>query len=101
MAKITLFNPEDTPVVYDEQAHTVGGIERVTVDELDAVGQRAVEAGVLVREDPEEPKSEPKGKAEPQTASADAPPLPKADDAAEKSEKGGSGSGASSRARRG
>lgn len=91
-SKITLFNPEDTPAVYDNDGHTVGGTERVEVDELDEVGQRAVDSGVLVRE---EPKKASKAKPETETASADAPPLP------EKSEKGGDGSGASSRARRG
>jgi hypothetical protein len=72
-SKITLFNPEDTPAVYDAEGRTVAGAERVEVDELDAVGQRAVSAGVLVREDGD--------KAEPQTASADAPPLPEAEKA--------------------
>ena len=50
---ITLFNPEDTPAVYDEAGHTVGGAERVEVSEVDAVGQRAIDAGVLVREEGE------------------------------------------------
>jgi hypothetical protein len=101
VSKITLFNPDDTPAVYDAAGHTVGGAERVEVDELDAVGQRAVDSGVLVREEAEKPRSEPKGKAEPKTASADAPPLPEPEEAADKSEKGGGGSGASTRARRG
>lgn len=96
MPKITLFNPQDTPLVYDTEGHTVGGAERVEVDSLDEVAQRAVDSGVLVREEPEQ-----KGKDEPQTASADAPALPQKEEAAEKSEKGGNGSGASSRARRG
>lgn len=58
-SKTTLFNPEQTPTVYDEEGRTVGGAERVTVDEVDAVGQAAVDAGLLVRE--EESKKEPKG----------------------------------------
>lgn len=100
MAKITLFNPEQTPTVYDEQAHTLAGGERVTVDELDAAGRRAVDSGLLVREEPEKPASESKGKAGPKATSGDAPPLPSGDDGTDKSEKGGGDSGASSRARR-
>ncbi|HZA73395.1 MAG TPA: hypothetical protein VE476_10850 [Propionibacteriaceae bacterium] len=71
-SKITLFNPEQTPAVYDAAGHTVAGIERVEVDELDAVGQRAVDTGVLVREEAKESPGEPKG----QAAHAAAPPLP-------------------------
>lgn len=58
--KIVLFNPEQSPTVYDKEGRSVGGAERVTVDEVDEVGQAAVDAGLLVRE--EDPKS------------ADAPP---------------------------
>lgn len=65
--KVTLFNPEQSPTVYDAQGHTVGGAERVTVDELDAVGQAAVDAGLLVREEPE-----PASKGEPSSKAADA-----------------------------
>lgn len=84
--KITLFNPEQTPTVYSEDGRSVGGAERVTVDELDSAGQHAVDTGLLVREEPE--------KDEPATASKDAPPS--------KDEKSGddSGSGASSRGKR-
>lgn len=90
-SKITLFNPEDTPMVYDAAGRTVAGAERVEVEELDPVGQRAVDAGVLVHEDDESAeKAEPKGKPEPQTANADAPPLPEV-------EKGEKRTGASSR----
>jgi hypothetical protein len=97
-SKITLFNPDDTPAVYDMAGHTVGGAERVEVEELDAAGQRAVDSGVLVREEPE---GKAESKPEPKTASADAPPLPEPVEAADKSEKGSGGSGASTRARRG
>lgn len=89
---IVLFNPEQTPAVYSEDGRTVGGAERVTVDKLDPVGQRAVDTGLLVREEPQKPEG---SKGELETASKDAPPLPEE----EKSGDGG-GSGASSRARR-
>lgn len=82
---IVLFNPEQTPTVYSEDGRTVGGAERVTVKELDPVGQHAVDTGLLVREE---------SQGEPATVSKDAPPL--------KDEKSGdeSDSGASSRAKR-
>jgi hypothetical protein len=54
--KITLFNPEQTPVVYDEEGRTLGSVERVTLDGLNPVAQAAVDAGLLVEEKPEEPK---------------------------------------------
>jgi hypothetical protein len=54
--KTVLFNPEPTPVVYDEEGRTLGSIERVTLDELNPVARSAVEAGLLVEEKPAEPK---------------------------------------------
>jgi hypothetical protein len=86
-SKITLFNPEQTPLVYDAEGRIVGGAERVEVDELDEVGQRAVEVGLLVREEPEESQPKAASKAEPKT---DAPPLPEK----------GEDSGASTRGKR-
>lgn len=53
-SKITLFNPEPTPVVYDEEGRTLGSVERVTLDELNPVAREAVDAGLLVEEKPEE-----------------------------------------------
>lgn len=85
MSEIVLFNPEQSPMVYDAQGRSVGGAERVTVTELDEVGQRAVDAGLLVREESqrEEPKEDAKkdskataSKSEPETKNEDAPPLP-------------------------
>lgn len=71
--RAVLFNPEQSPTVFDKEGRTVGGAERVTVDEVDEVGQAAVNAGLLVREEEAKPKTESK--------SADAPPLPEnADD---------------------
>ena len=61
---IVLFNPEQSPTVYDKEGRTVGGAERVTVDELDEVGQAAVDAGLLVREEKSEPKAAASTKAE-------------------------------------
>ncbi|HET9144156.1 hypothetical protein [Actinophytocola sp.] len=87
-SKIVLFNPEQSPTVYDKEGRTVAGADRVTVDELDEVGKAAVDAGLLVRE--EESKKDAK-------ATKDAPPLP---ETGEKSEDAG-GSGASSPAKRG
>lgn len=66
--KAVLFNPEQSPTVYDKEGRTVGGAERVTVDQVDEVGQAAVDAGLLVREEEAKPKGDSK--------SADAPPLP-------------------------
>jgi len=49
-AKVTLFNPGPTSVVYSNQGHILGGAERRTVDPLDEVGKRAVSEGLLVNE---------------------------------------------------
>jgi hypothetical protein len=45
---VVLVNPETTPIVYSQDGHTLGGGERREVDALDAVGQRAVDAGLLI-----------------------------------------------------
>ncbi len=50
---LTLFNPNPTPVVFNEAGQIVGGGGRREVDELDAAGQEAVDAGLLVREEPD------------------------------------------------
>jgi hypothetical protein len=49
-AKVTLWNPGPTPVVYSEQGHILPGAERREVDSLDATGKRAVAEGLLVNE---------------------------------------------------
>jgi hypothetical protein len=49
-AKVTLFNPGGSPVVYSEQGHILGSAERREVDPLDAAGKRAVAEGLLVNE---------------------------------------------------
>lgn len=49
-AKVILFNPGPTPVVYSEQGHILAGTERVTVDALDPAGAEAVAHGLLVNE---------------------------------------------------
>lgn len=59
-SKIVLFNPEQSPTVFDKEGRTVGGAERVEVAELDEVGQAAVDAGLLVREEEAKPKAEAK-----------------------------------------
>jgi hypothetical protein len=45
--KIVLINTGRSGVVYDEAGHSVGGGERVSVGEIDAVGKAAVDAGQL------------------------------------------------------
>lgn len=52
--KISLFNPNPTPVVFDGEGRIVGGGERVEVDTVGKVAQEAVDHGLLVQEDPEE-----------------------------------------------
>lgn len=49
-AKVTLWNPGPTPVVYSEQGHILPGAEHREVDALDAVGKQAVADGLLVNE---------------------------------------------------
>lgn len=46
-SRVTLFNLGSTPVVYSSTGHTLGCAEWRTVDQLDEVGQRAVEDGLL------------------------------------------------------
>ncbi len=48
---IKLFNPDPSPVVYDREGRIIDGGGRVAVAELDEVGRRLVESGVLIRED--------------------------------------------------
>jgi hypothetical protein len=89
--KITLFNPEPTPVVYDEAGRSLGSVERVTLDELDAVGRCAVDAGLLVQEEPEASKSS--------SGSKSASASKATDGGADKSADKETGSGVSTRAR--
>lgn len=49
-AKVTLFNPGPSPVVYSNQGHILGTAERRNVDALDPVGAAAVTQGLLVNE---------------------------------------------------
>jgi hypothetical protein len=49
-AKVTLYNPGPTPVVYSEQGHILGSAERREVGVLDESGARAVAQGLLVNE---------------------------------------------------
>lgn len=46
--RVTLYNPGSTSVVYTLTGHVLGGDERITVDKLDVVGERAVKHGYLV-----------------------------------------------------
>lgn len=48
--KVSLYNPGSTPVVYTTTGHVLGGDERIEVDALDEVGQRAVGHGYVVNE---------------------------------------------------
>ena len=43
-----LINTGRSGVVYDTEGHSIGGGERVTVTEVDAIGQAAVDRGRLV-----------------------------------------------------
>lgn len=45
--KTVLINTGRTGVVYDEAGHSIGGGERVSVGEVDAVGKAAIDAGQL------------------------------------------------------
>lgn len=56
--KTSLYNPNTTPVVYDESGHIVAGGERVEVDEVDEYGQEAVDGGLLVLEGDEDDPDE-------------------------------------------
>jgi hypothetical protein len=53
-AKVTLFNPNTTPVVCDKDGRIVEGGGRREVDKVDKVGQEAVDHGLLVLEEPEQ-----------------------------------------------
>lgn len=60
---ITLINPGPGLVVYDEQGRSIGGGERLEVDALDPVAERALELKHLLRaedvDSAEEPASSP------------------------------------------
>lgn len=43
-----LLNPYRSGVVYDDEGRSLGGGERIEVDEVDAVGQAAVDARHLM-----------------------------------------------------
>lgn len=79
-----LFNPNSTPVVCDKDGRIVDGAGRREVDELDDVGQEAVDNGLLVLEDGDQDENE----------SADKPASKEADKASSKP-KGSGTSGAS------
>lgn len=46
-SKTTVVNPNTAGVVYDEAGHSLGGGEAIELDELDPVGQAAVDGGQL------------------------------------------------------
>jgi hypothetical protein len=52
----TLVNPRRSARVYDVAGHSIEAGGRLTVDEIDAVGQRAIDLGYLfVKSDPTPP----------------------------------------------
>jgi hypothetical protein len=48
MGKIEIYNPANSPVVYSNSGHILGGDDRVEVDALDEHGQQCVANGYLV-----------------------------------------------------
>lgn len=48
MAQRVAFNPTESPVVYDDDGHSVAGLERVEVDSTSSVVKQAIEAGRLL-----------------------------------------------------
>lgn len=51
--KVTLFNPNTTPVVCDKDGRIVEGGGRREVDKVDKVAQEAIDHGLLIEEKPE------------------------------------------------
>jgi hypothetical protein len=47
--KIGLLNPGTTSIVYSADGRSIGGGERAEVDEVDEVGQAAIDRGYLMR----------------------------------------------------
>jgi hypothetical protein len=43
-----IYNPSNSPVVYSENGHILGGDDRIEVDALDKHGKRAVDHGYLI-----------------------------------------------------
>lgn len=94
MPKITLFNPEQSPTVYDAEGRVLGGAERVEVEVLNEVAEAAIDAGILVREEPKT-KVTASTRGRDESVAKDAPPLSKKEAAAD-----ADATGASSRAKR-
>jgi hypothetical protein len=54
-----IFNPWNSPVVYSNDGHILGGGERREVESLDKHGERAVKHGYIVILDEEESQEDP------------------------------------------
>jgi ribosomal protein L2 len=48
--KHILINPTTAGVIYDEVGHSIGGGERVEVEEIDLVGKSAIKTGLLIED---------------------------------------------------
>jgi hypothetical protein len=46
-SKITVVNPNTAGVIYDKEGRSIGGGEAIELDELDEIGQSAVDSGQL------------------------------------------------------